>query len=221
MLSVTQLGQKNSTVDYDVFRTNGKNSKATIVDSSDPSSLKQHRNNSNGRLLKGVDLKDLKQETVDTKTETEALTTASPPSTELASSHSTEVHVAQNPVVIKDSYVPSYSDTEEIHEENTLDIIPSQIGPDSLHLLKDYIFRLNQKQLVRNADKFPPLSENGLVLIVQTHKREGYLRQLFESMRTVRGIEEVLLVISHDYYYDDMMKLVQTVDFCRVSHNFQ
>lgn len=103
-----------------------------------------------------------------------------------------------------------------------LDPVPSQKGPDSLQLLHQHMQKLNNKQRVLNADKFPPLSnDGGLVLIVQVHKRENYLKQLFESLRRAKGIENVLLVISHDYYYDDMNTVVESVDFCRVSRLIQ
>ena len=103
-----------------------------------------------------------------------------------------------------------------------LDPVPSQKGPNSLQLLHQHMQKLNDKQRVLNADKFPPLSnDGGLVLIVQVHKRENYLKQLFESLKRAKGIENVLLVISHDYYYDDMNTVVESVDFCRVSSFIQ
>ncbi len=103
-----------------------------------------------------------------------------------------------------------------------LDPVPSQKGPDSLQLLHQQMQKLNEKQRILNADKFPPLSnDDGLVLIVQVHKRENYLKQLFESLKRAKGIENVLLVISHDYYYDDMNTVVESVDFCRVSRLIQ
>ena len=102
-------------------------------------------------------------------------------------------------------------------DDAILDAIPSQNGPNSLQLLQQLILKQNQDQKVLNADKFSPLSEDGLVLVVQVHRREGYLKQLLESLRAAREIESVLLVISHDYYYDEMNSIVQSVDFCRVS----
>ena len=98
-----------------------------------------------------------------------------------------------------------------------LDPVPSQKGPDSLQLLHQRLLKLNEVQRVINADKFPPLTNDGLILIVQVHKRENYLKQLFESLKKAKGIEKVLLVISHDYYYDEMNTMVDSVDFCRVS----
>ena len=117
----------------------------------------------------------------------------------------------QQVVAISKHQTPLASDS--VH----LDPVPSQKGPDSLQLLHQHLRTLNHKQRVLNADKFPPLSNDGLVLIVQVHKRENYLKQLFESLKKAEGIENVLLVISHDYYYDDMNTVVKSVDFCRVS----
>lgn len=117
----------------------------------------------------------------------------------------------QQAIAISKHQTPLASDS--VH----LDPVPSQKGPDSLQLLHQHLRTLNHKQRVLNADKFPPLSNDGLVLIVQVHKRENYLKQLFESLKKAEGIEKVLLVISHDYYYDDMNDVVASVDFCRVS----
>jgi len=97
-----------------------------------------------------------------------------------------------------------------------LDELPSISGPDSLELLQRTLVKANKAQIIHNQDKFPPLDKDGLVLIVQVHKREGYLKQLLESLKVAKGIEKVLLVISHDYYYDEMNKLVHSVDFCQV-----
>ena len=96
------------------------------------------------------------------------------------------------------------------------DPLPSMPGPNSLQLLQEILVNANKAQTIRNSKKFPALSEDSLVLIVQVHKREGYLKQLLESLKVARGIEKVLLVISHDYYYDDMNKLIESVDFCPV-----
>lgn len=98
-----------------------------------------------------------------------------------------------------------------------VDPLPSLSGPTSLEMLQEVMLRTNQAQTIYNQDKFPALGEDGLVLIVQAHKRDGYLKQLLESLKVTRGIEKILLVISHDYYYDDMNKLIRSIDFCPVS----
>lgn len=98
-----------------------------------------------------------------------------------------------------------------------VDPLPSLSGPTSLEMLQEIMLKANQAPTIYNQDKFPALREDGLVLIVQVHKRDGYLKQLLESLKAARGIEDVLLVISHDYYYDDMNKLIRTIDFCLVN----
>ena len=97
------------------------------------------------------------------------------------------------------------------------DPLPSLSGPSSLELLQKVLMKANKAQIIYNQNKFPPLAEDGLVLIVQVHKREGYLKQLLESLKVAKGIEKVLLVISHDYFYDDMNALIRSIDFCPVS----
>ena len=98
-------------------------------------------------------------------------------------------------------------------------VTPTQTGPDSLELLRHSLLQRNTEQRVLNADKFPAAANlsGGLVLVVQVHRREAYLRQLLSSLRQAREIESVLLVISHDYYYDEIDRIVQEIDFCRVS----
>ncbi len=111
----------------------------------------------------------------------------------------------------------NHTKSVDFSESPSLDSLPSLGGPDSLQLLQNILIKVNKAQTIYNQDKFPPLDEDGLVLIVQVHKREGYLKQLLESLKVARGIEKVLLVISHDYYYDDMKKLIHSIDFCPVS----
>ena len=98
-------------------------------------------------------------------------------------------------------------------------VLPAIPGVGSLKLLQKVMLEHNKAPLIHNDNKFLPLDKEGLVLIVQVHKREKYLAQLLESLKLAKGIENVLLVISHDYYSVDMNRIVTTVDFCRVSLN--
>ncbi len=120
-----------------------------------------------------------------------------------------------------DKDIKSRVDSQGVLNHSTLahlEPLPLLSGPPSLELLQDVLLKANRAQTIRNSDRFPPLGEvAGLVVIVQVHKRVGYLKQLLESLKVAKGIENVLLVISHDYYYDDMNELIRTVDFCPVS----
>lgn len=112
---------------------------------------------------------------------------------------------------------PSKNFTKQSEDAAHLSSLPSLSGPNSLQILQDILLKANKAQTIRNIQQFSPLTDDTLVLVVQVHKRDQYLKQLLESLKAARGIENVLLVISHDYYYDDMNALIQTVDFCPVS----
>ncbi len=98
----------------------------------------------------------------------------------------------------------------------SIDSIPSLNEPSSLQMLSDKFLTLNKEERIYNAEKFAPLVSDDIILIVQVHKRVEYLRQLLDSLRAARDIEEVLLVVSSDYYLEEMNQLVQSVEFCKV-----
>ena len=202
--------------DYDMFRTNLKHSRhSSSSNSSGPNELVQNPI-MNGRQPKGIALPVMERKNISTVNTFHSSPSSSSPSSPPSTSSPEAAIGGQNITKPSQDTSDNVSSKPKVGEQITIDALPSQIGPDSLQLLKEHMFKLNREQRVLNNDKFPPLANDGLVFIVQVHRREGYLRQLFNSMRKVRGIEDVLLVISHDYYYDDMMHLVQTVDFCRV-----
>ncbi len=112
----------------------------------------------------------------------------------------------------------NHTSVESIIRKPRLDALPSISGPNSLEILQQITADINRGQTMYNQDKFP--SDHSLVLMVQVHKRDGYLKQLLESLRVARGIEDVLLIISHDHYYDTMNKIIHSIDFCKVSGGF-
>ena len=95
--------------------------------------------------------------------------------------------------------------------------LPSMPGVGSLELLQKVILNHNEALAISYHEGFVPLGADGLVVIIQVHKREKYLKFLLKSLKEAKGIENVLLVISHDYYYDDMNEIVRSIDFCQVS----
>ncbi len=97
-----------------------------------------------------------------------------------------------------------------------IDSIPSMNAPSSLQLLRNKLITLNREERILNGNKFAPLGDDDIILIVQVHKRVGYLQQLLDSLRAARGVEEVLLVVSSDYYFEDLNRIVESVDFCKV-----
>ena len=98
---------------------------------------------------------------------------------------------------------------------------PSKTIQEQSHKVCSLMERMNQAPF-KNTDKFPlkKVSDNQIVLVVFTHKRHEYFRLVIESLRQVEGISEVLLIISHDGYFQPMVDLVKTIDFCRVKEIF-
>ncbi|XP_076631603.1 alpha-1,6-mannosyl-glycoprotein 2-beta-N-acetylglucosaminyltransferase isoform X1 [Colletes latitarsis] len=82
------------------------------------------------------------------------------------------------------------------------------------------IEKLNAEQRVYNEEAFGPLDIDAPVIVVQVHTRLIYLRHLIVSLAQAKGIEQTLLVFSHDVWHPDINYLVQSVDFCRVMQIF-
>lgn len=86
--------------------------------------------------------------------------------------------------------------------------------------LWEQIARANANHAVRNEHIFGPLTDQNLVIVVQVHNRVNYLRALINSMVKVRHIEETLVVFSHDFFDDQINKLVTGVNFTKVINIF-
>ncbi|XP_015432447.1 PREDICTED: alpha-1,6-mannosyl-glycoprotein 2-beta-N-acetylglucosaminyltransferase isoform X3 [Dufourea novaeangliae] len=82
------------------------------------------------------------------------------------------------------------------------------------------IEKANAAQRVYNEEAFGPLAPDAPVIVVQVHTRLTYLRHLIVSLAQAKGIEQTLLVFSHDVWHPDINYLVQSVDFCRVMQIF-
>ena len=86
--------------------------------------------------------------------------------------------------------------------------------------LRPVIASLNKRRLTYNADKFPSLMEDHPVIVIQVHKRIIYFKELLDSLQRAKGIENVLLVISHDFYLDSLNALIRQITFCQVCLHF-
>jgi len=77
----------------------------------------------------------------------------------------------------------------------------------------------NRQQMISNLDMFDlTTSDSAVVIVVQVHDRSEYLRHLVSSLRKAVGIEQTLLVFSHDFYSDELNDIVASIDFCPVSN---
>ncbi|KAK6297647.1 hypothetical protein J4Q44_G00322300 [Coregonus suidteri] len=83
------------------------------------------------------------------------------------------------------------------------------------------VFQLNFDQTVRHEEKFRAVrKKDDLVVVVQVHNRPDYLRLLVESLRKARGVENILLIFSHDFWSPEINQVVASVDFCQVLQIF-
>lgn len=87
-------------------------------------------------------------------------------------------------------------------------------------LLRRIVKKLNAVQEIRNEKLFGPLQPDNLVIIIQVHNRVQYLYALIESLRKTQGINQTLLVFSHDLYNNNINSLIQEVEFCKVLQIF-
>ena len=111
-------------------------------------------------------------------------------------------------------------DKVQVDEKNEDD--RSMVGKEKLQTngntdpvikMREIISEINKNEVVLNDNKFPSF---GLVMIIQVHRRIEYLKMLLESLRDARDISEVLLVVSFDYYDEELFSVVDKVDFCKV-----
>ncbi|XP_036405929.1 alpha-1,6-mannosyl-glycoprotein 2-beta-N-acetylglucosaminyltransferase-like [Megalops cyprinoides] len=92
---------------------------------------------------------------------------------------------------------------------------------DNLTLvLRGIVFQLNFDQTIRNEERFKLRPKDDLVVVVQVHNRLDYLKLLIESLKKARGIENVLLIFSHDYWSPEINQVVTSINFCQVLQIF-
>ncbi|MFH4984879.1 hypothetical protein AB6A40_011588 [Gnathostoma spinigerum] len=76
---------------------------------------------------------------------------------------------------------------------------------------------LNENYEVLNTDKFGPAHEARTIIVVQVHKRIEYLNYLISTLERANGIEDTLLVFSHDYSSTSINSLIRSIRFCMVN----
>lgn len=67
----------------------------------------------------------------------------------------------------------------------------------------------------RNLDLFPSLADDHIPIVLYVHYRPKYLQLVIQSLSEVIGINETLLIVSHDGFYEDMNAIVESIRFCQ------
>lgn len=91
-------------------------------------------------------------------------------------------------------------------------------GPNEY--IKQAILEVNHQQRILNLDRFPKRPKDSIVILVMVHKRLEYLQYLISSLSRATNIGDALLVFSHDYYSDDINKVIRAIDFCQTLQIF-
>ncbi len=98
---------------------------------------------------------------------------------------------------------------------------------------KNFIFNLLQRQKEQEANNEIGLvstvnskdkkkinvykAPTFLVILIQVHSRLNYLKELIQSLKETKHIEDTLVIFSHDIIDANMNDLIKTIDFCAVS----
>ncbi|XP_058070618.1 alpha-1,6-mannosyl-glycoprotein 2-beta-N-acetylglucosaminyltransferase [Magnolia sinica] len=72
----------------------------------------------------------------------------------------------------------------------------------------------------RNLDLFPNLKKDHIKIVLYVHNRPQYLQVVVDSLSKVEGIGETLLIVSHDGYFEEMNKIIESIRFCQVKQIF-
>ncbi|OBS64488.1 hypothetical protein A6R68_06973 [Neotoma lepida] len=110
-----------------------------------------------------------------------------------------------------------------VSNESAAPLVPAAPRPEVDNLTLRYrslVYQLNFDQMLRNADNDGTWSPGELVLVVQVHNRPEYLRLLLDSLRKAQGINEVLVIFSHDFWSAEINQMIAKVDFCPVLQVF-
>lgn len=111
--------------------------------------------------------------------------------------------------------------TKSSYNIPSLQIQPTETVPIDVEEVRQFVRKLNSEEKIKNLDKFPGrLKDKSMVIIIQVHNRPDYFAHLLRSLSKVRGIEDALLVTSHDFYNEYINSLVDAINFCKVIDRF-
>ncbi|XP_069940913.1 uncharacterized protein [Cherax quadricarinatus] len=122
----------------------------------------------------------------------------------------TKNHVFKTPSII----APNKGLSHEV------DATEVSLAKDAIVMIKKQVALANEEQKVYNEERYGAVSSNTTILLVQVHNRLENLRYLVESMKKVRGIEETLVIFSHDFWDAAINDFVRNISTFRVMQIF-
>jgi len=139
----------------------------------------------------------------------------------------------QKQVEVEESFGKSFDSESADHDSlagNRIDGLPnitSSVRKDSVTnnsvsgefdkeslIILEQISIANKNQKILNEELFGPVTNKTVVIAVQVHNRIKYLRQLIKSFSVSAGIDNTLLIFSHDVWDENINYLIRSIDFC-------
>ncbi|XP_071534649.1 uncharacterized protein [Panulirus ornatus] len=114
-------------------------------------------------------------------------------------------------------YMNQESKIKISHEVDKMEV---SLTGEQIKNVVERVRQVNEAQEILNEEVFGPVLPNTTVLLVQVHKRLDNLRYLVESMEAVQGINESLVIFSHDLWNSAINDFVRNITSFRVLQIF-
>lgn len=126
--------------------------------------------------------------------------------------------------LLRTDLISTYAtDSGDVVESTKRGIVPFHIGRNlGLPKQNELSKSLGERNQLppKNMDLYPSLRKNHVVIVLYVHNRPQYLKVVVESLAHVEGVNETLLIVSHDGYFEEMNKIVEGIRFCQVKQIF-
>jgi alpha-1,6-mannosyl-glycoprotein beta-1,2-N-acetylglucosaminyltransferase len=89
------------------------------------------------------------------------------------------------------------------------------VNEQNLTAILHSIYEINRKQKVYNREKLEANFQsdaNSVVIVIQIHYRPVYLRHLVNSLAKAEGIENTLVVFSHDIFSNELNDIAESIE---------
>ncbi|KAF2899826.1 hypothetical protein ILUMI_06362 [Ignelater luminosus] len=104
--------------------------------------------------------------------------------------------------------------------EDTFYHSPSGDSPAVTNEIEEKVSIINSEETIRNEEIFGKLNNYSTVIVIQVHKHVTHLQNLLKSFQDADDIKDVLLIFSHDFFDEELNRLIKSIKFCRVMQIF-
>ncbi|XP_064630740.1 alpha-1,6-mannosyl-glycoprotein 2-beta-N-acetylglucosaminyltransferase-like [Lineus longissimus] len=89
------------------------------------------------------------------------------------------------------------------------------VNEQNLTAILHSVYEINRQQKIFNREKLEPnfpSDPNSVVIVIQIHYRPVYLRHLVNSLAKARGIENTLVIFSHDIFSNELNDIAESIE---------